>query len=61
MIYFAAGQARYVILKLFIMQSKSNSNATGVPVSNYLDWLLGSEDGLTDYQLFTLMREGGAV
>jgi hypothetical protein len=30
-------------------------------IKNFFNWLLCSEDGLTDYQVFILMREGGAV
>jgi hypothetical protein len=30
-------------------------------IKNYFDWLLDSEDGLTDYQVFILMQKGGAL
>jgi hypothetical protein len=43
------------------MPTKLNLDAPCVPVSNYFDWLLCSESGLTDYQLFTLMQEGGVI
>ena len=35
------------------------SNATSV--QKIFDWLLCSEDGLTDYQLLTFLWEGGMV
>lgn len=30
-------------------------------IKNYFEWLLCSDAGLTDYQLFILMRKGGAL